>query len=59
MSYQDELAHEVTQLFQQVEDRDELEKKVLAMLQLKAKESFTNGLKTARAKGKNYKGQTA
>ena len=59
MSYQDELTKQVKALFSQVHNIEELEQQVLELLQSKAKESFKNGLNTARSKRFKSKGEQA
>jgi len=59
MSYQDVLAEQVKTLFAEVQDIEDLQQQVVDLLQTKAKESFKNGLNTARSKGFKTKGQKA
>ena len=48
MSYMDSINSQVEEIFGQAEDRQELFNKVLRFVQDKAKESFRNGLDSAR-----------
>lgn len=48
MSYLDNLTAEVDRLFEQVGEGEDLQEKVLEFLQRKSKESFKNGIETAR-----------
>jgi hypothetical protein len=60
MSYIDKLTEQVEALFAETDDLDTLKEQVLNLLQEKSKESFKNGLETARQrypKAKGYKGK--
>ncbi len=48
MSYMDSLAGQVEEIFGQAQDNQDLFNKVLRFVQDKAKESFRNGLDSAR-----------
>ena len=60
MSYLDDLSEEVQTVFEQsADDWDELQQKVLELVQAKSKESFKNGLEAARNRQAKPKGQWA
>lgn len=48
MSYIDSLAGQLEEIFGQAKDNQDLFQKVLSFVQNKAKESFRNGLESAR-----------
>ncbi len=59
MSYLDDLSKQVQAVFDQTEDWDELQEKVLEFVQAKSRESFKNGLGAARNRQAKSKGQKA
>jgi hypothetical protein len=59
MTYIDELTSQIIEVFDKAKDKTDLQEKVLAFVQSKVKESFKNGLETARNKQPKYKGQKA
>ena len=59
MSYIDDVVQKVNNLFDQNQDIHDLQMKVIGLIKDTAKESFKNGLATARNKQSKYKGQKA
>ena len=57
MSYLDELNKQVKDIFDSVTDKSDLFDTVLDFVQAKSKESFKNGLETARKRQAKPKGQ--
>lgn len=57
MSYLDKLTQQVQELFEQAGNINELQQKVLDMVQSKAKESFKNGLETGLKRQSKSKGR--
>ena len=57
MSYIDELTKELSEIFDKAPDINGLQNNVLNFVIAKSKESFTNGLKTARKRQSKAKSQ--
>ena len=57
MTYIDDLTIQVAEVFHQARTREQLQEKVLELIQAKAKESFKNGLEAAQKRQSYTKGQ--
>ena len=59
MSYIDQLTEKVNQVFDRIQDPEDLREKVITLVQSVAKESFKNGCETGRGGSFRQKSQKA